>query len=101
MSLGDIQLREKITGFILDLRMGGQDKKIDKNLYDGVISHIRRFKSENASRPEILKADAGILFYLFESLLSEALHAKEPEPLNECAWAVSEEIRLVLKDSEG
>jgi hypothetical protein len=90
------EIEAEIDGLVLDLlgplRMS---KEVNENAFTRLYVLLDELKTTIQSEEWISRGLAGLLFTIFTSILAEADHCRNPEPLLMEAWKVAGYMRKI------
>ena len=81
---------------LLSLRKGGRAKQLDKNLFTRLTSAIEELERLLNNETHVSKDLVGKLWFIFTSMLAEADHANNPEPILSAAWDIQERLSRIF-----
>lgn len=81
---------------LLSLHAGGKAKQLDKNLFARLTSAIDELERLLSNETHVSKDLVGTLWFIFTSLLAEADHANNPEPILSAAWDIQERLSRIF-----
>ena len=91
------QLAERLDALVVPLLTTARQKKeLDQTAMSEVRKVIADIADATKQQSDTPKKLVGSLYFIVFSLLSEADHAKNPEPLSTAAWTLQEDLRRVF-----
>ena len=81
---------------LLSLRKGGKAKQLDKNLFTRLTSAMEELERLLSNENHVSKDLVGTLWFIFTSMLAEADHANDPQPILAAAWDVQERLSRIF-----
>jgi hypothetical protein len=81
---------------LLSLRKGGRAKQLDKNLFARLTSAVDELGRLLNNETQVSKDLVGTLWFIFTSMLAEADHANDPEPILSAAWDIQERLTRIF-----
>jgi hypothetical protein len=88
-----VELDGLITGFLVPVRVS---KTIDPKCLARLQSLLDEIGAELEPSIEVPKKLVGTLYAVVFSLLGEADHADDPEPIEHVAWDIQERLRRIF-----